>query len=144
VLGDWYANLYYTRPQQLALCMSERSLLAVLVPLRETRTLPERFADAAVSLLARVGVPRELIEEEAEAMKDAAFGPTANRKVLGCLNEAAFELMAIWETDPGRFHALAEMEDHLSENIYSTTEYQRPKDLALALFQAAASRHRAH
>jgi hypothetical protein len=30
VLGDWYANLLFTRPQQLILCMNERSLLVGL------------------------------------------------------------------------------------------------------------------
>lgn len=32
VLGDWYANLIFTRPQQLVLCLNERSLLFLLLP----------------------------------------------------------------------------------------------------------------
>lgn len=30
-LGDWYAHLLFTRPTQLVLCVSERTLLSVLI-----------------------------------------------------------------------------------------------------------------
>jgi hypothetical protein len=130
--------LYFTRPEQIVLCMNERSLLAVIVPFREARTLGVRFCDAATGWLARIGVPPQAVAAESAAMGEVAFGATANRKVLGCLNEAAFELGA--ESSLGRrlFGSLAEMEDHLSENIYSTTGYRRPRDLATELLAAAS------
>jgi len=48
VLGDWYANLVYSRPHQLVLCLNERSLLAVLVSAREGKSLDARFREAVV------------------------------------------------------------------------------------------------
>ncbi len=47
-LGDWYANLFYARPQQYVLRMNECSLLLVIVPARELKTLGQRFRTAAI------------------------------------------------------------------------------------------------
>ena len=35
VLGDWYANLLFTRRARLVLLVSDRSLLSVLFPVRD-------------------------------------------------------------------------------------------------------------
>jgi len=137
VLGDWYANLLHTRPQQLVLCMNERTLLAVLVPARESKSLGVRFREAVVTHLSRLGVPPAAVEAEARAMSDLAFGPTASRKILGCLREAAFGLSV--ELGLGRLSSIAELEVRLSENIYSTTGYRRPRELALELFRATGA-----
>ena len=135
VLGDWYANLVYARPQQLALCMNERSLLVVVLPARDFKNVAPRFRAQVVSLLARIGVPAPAIAAEEEAMQEFRFGPTANRKVLGCLNEAAMILS--YELENPRFSSIAELEDHLCGNIYSSNNYQRPRDLAKELFDAS-------
>ena len=135
VLGDWYANLLYMRPQQLVVCMNERTLLVVLVPARGGRSLGVRFREAVVNHLLRLGVSPIAVEAEAREMAEVGFGPTASRKILGCLNEAMFELS--FELEPGRWPSLLDLEVHLSENIYSTTGYRHPRDLALELFQVA-------
>lgn len=64
------------------------------------------------------------------------FGPTANRKVLGCLNEAAFVIS--YELENPRFSSIAELEDHFSDYIYSPTGYRRPRELAQELFVASS------
>lgn len=47
-LGDWYANLVFARPEQLVLCVSERTLLAVVVLLdAETVESPPPRYDAS-------------------------------------------------------------------------------------------------
>lgn len=135
VLGDWYANLIYARPQQLALCMNERTLLVVVLPARDFKNVAPRFRAQVVSLLTRIAVPSVAVAAEEKAMVDFAFGPTANRKVLGCLNEAAFALS--YELENPRFSSIAEIEDHLSDYIYSPTGYRRPRELALELFEAS-------
>jgi len=38
VLGDWYAKVLYSRPHQLVLCVSERSLLPVVLHAKEWLT----------------------------------------------------------------------------------------------------------
>ena len=132
VLGDWYANLYYTRPHQLVLCLNERTLLAVLIPALDADSLGFRFCDAARALLVRLGVPPAAVDAEARAMADVAFGPTANRRVLGCLNEAA-NVVSL-ELESGRRTSTTDLELFLSENIYALTGYREPRQLVLDLF----------
>lgn len=137
VLGDWYCNLVYTRPEQLVLCMNERSLLAVLLPAKNFKDVGPRFQSEVIALLTRIGVPQAAKVAEERAMEEVVFGPTANRRVLGCLNEAMFALS--YELDEPRFGSIAEIEDHFAEYIYSPTKYRRPKELALELFEASGT-----
>lgn len=41
-LGDWYANILFLRPQQLVLCVSERTLLPVVISGKEFESLPRQ------------------------------------------------------------------------------------------------------
>ena len=134
VLGDWYANLIYARPQQLALCMNERSLLVVMLPARDFKNVAPRLRAQVASLLTRIGVPPAAVAVEEEAMQEFRFGPTANRKVLGCLNEAAFALS--YELENPRLGSVAAIEDYFCAYIYRTTKYRPPADLARELFAA--------
>jgi len=131
VLGDWYASILHRRPQQLVICMNERTLLVVLIPAREIKSMGERFREAAIAQLRRIGVAPAAIEAEAQAMSDVAFGPTASRSILGCLREATFSLSI--ELEHPRYSTLPEIEDYLGKNIYSTTKYRRPREHALEL-----------
>jgi hypothetical protein len=110
VLGDWYANILYSRPQQLVVCINERSLLLVLLPARNLKNIGPKLQASVISLLARIGVPSSACASEARAMEEFAFGPTASRRVLGCLNEAMFALCH--ELEDPRFASAVELEDY--------------------------------
>jgi hypothetical protein len=86
-LGDWYATLVYEGREQLVLCVSERSLLPVVIPAREARTLVPRFQDALAELLVLLGVPAAEIERELADMVDVRIGRTASRTILGSMND---------------------------------------------------------
>ena len=92
VLGDWYANILYSRPHQLVLCVSERSLLPVVLHAREAHTLAPRLTLAVGEVLRRLGVPAALIEREQDEMRAFAYSRTQNRRVLGQLNDLMFQL----------------------------------------------------
>ena len=81
VLGDWYANLIVARPQQFVLCMNECSLLVVILPARDFKSVAPRFRAQVASLLTRIGVPAAAVAAEEKAMSEFRFGPTANRAV---------------------------------------------------------------
>lgn len=133
VLGDWCANFFDARPEPIVLCLSERSLLAVLIPFAGPEELRARFRQAVSDLLTRLDIPKESVRAEQRAMTDIAFGSTSNRKVLGCLNEAAYAVSMEFDSAHERWlgdHAL-----RLSWFIYSTTGYRPPSKLALELFQ---------
>ena len=134
VLGDWYANLLYTRPVQLVLAMSERSLLAVVVPAAPLRTLQERLRMQVEELLGAIGVPTECVAREVEAMREVLVGTTASRAVLGCMNDAVAQLQAYPRGRRGEPPVLVDLELHLAENIYSLTEYRTPWIRTLELF----------
>ena len=77
VLGDWYANLLFTRPQKLVLAMNERSLLCVLVPAAPDDQLGRRLRDAVSKLLLAIGVPAAAVTAEAASMESMAIGATS-------------------------------------------------------------------
>ena len=135
VLGDWTANLLYTRPQQLVLAMNERSLLCVLLPAAPGDQLGLRLRQAVAELLLEIGVPTDAVKAEVQAMEPMAIGATASRAVLGCMNDAASQLSQ-WR-EPGV--SLRDLGLQLAESIYSLTDYQKPRHRALELFGVAAS-----
>lgn len=92
VLGDWYANLIRVGRIQVVLAVSERSLLPVVVPARDGRTLVQRLGEALEPMLIAVGIPADDAVAERGAMQHWAAGKTANRRVLGSLNDLAFQL----------------------------------------------------
>lgn len=85
-LGDWYAHLLFTRPQ-LVLCVSDRTLLHVLVPARDGSFLVRRLREGVGQMLRALGVGEAAVAEEENAMLDAVIGKTMSRQVVGSLND---------------------------------------------------------
>jgi hypothetical protein len=92
VLGDWYANLLLTRPKQLVLCVSERTLLPILVEATDPGTLGSRLQKATVEMLRVIEVPEDRIRAEEAAMGELLVSTTASRRVLGSMNDFAHML----------------------------------------------------
>src|SRR5664279_917431 len=88
-LGNWYATALFWKPQ-LALLVNERTLLPVLMPLAPSSTLSARFPGALAVVLSRHGISPAAIDRELAAMTEVAFAKTANRSVLGIMNEFSF------------------------------------------------------
>jgi hypothetical protein len=87
ILGDWYANILFYRPHHVVLCVSERTLLPVLVASAPLKTFAPRMRDAAVELLRAIEVPEERIEAEAAQMETAILTTTDNKTVVGSMND---------------------------------------------------------
>ncbi len=88
-LGNWYATGLFWKPQ-IALLVSERTLLPVLLPLAPAATLPQRFPTELGRVLTAHGLPAQFIDHELAAMTEFAVAKTANRSVVGILNEFSF------------------------------------------------------
>jgi hypothetical protein len=84
-LGDWYVNRITCDRQPLLLLVSSTSLLPLLAPAREVRSLPERLAQLVAARLVRLGVPARLIEAETQAMAPVAVARTIDRSVVGTM-----------------------------------------------------------
>jgi hypothetical protein len=91
-LGDWYVHLVRFGRPEFAIATSERSLLTVLFPARALRTaLASNLRAAVGSLLESLGVPGEAVAREIATMESVAFGRATNRRVLGSMNDLAFQ-----------------------------------------------------
>jgi hypothetical protein len=89
-LGNWYAHALFWTPQ-VALLVNERTLLPVMMPLAPAATLPMRFPTHLATVLRELGISARFVADEIEAMAaGAAIAKTANRRVLGTMNEFAF------------------------------------------------------
>ncbi len=85
LLGDWYATAWFWRPQ-VALLVSEVTLLPVLMPLAPAATLLRRFGRQLELVLTAHGAPPEFINAELQEMGEVRLGKTASRSV-GIMNE---------------------------------------------------------
>ena len=130
-LGHWYANLIHLDRKPYVLALSERSLLSVVVPAAPYATLVDRFAPALQELLAALSVRTRDILREIEAMAGMSIAATANRRVLGVLNQFAFELEIDFSYNPER--SLLEREIGLSQDMSSAIGYRHPRDVAIEL-----------
>ncbi len=88
-LGNWYATALLWRPQA-ALLVNERTLLPVLMPLAPAATLAARFPAHLAIVLNALGIDAQFIAREVEAMSLSSLAKTANRSIVGVMNEFAF------------------------------------------------------
>jgi hypothetical protein len=88
-LGEWYATALAWRPQ-VALLVNENTLLPVLMPLAPAATLLARAGEQIAAVLAAHHVPDTIIDEERRRMRDHRVGPTANRSIVGIMNEFSY------------------------------------------------------
>ncbi|GAA2655694.1 hypothetical protein Adu01nite_51000 [Paractinoplanes durhamensis] len=113
LLGEWYATLLPWRPQQLILLVNEETLLPVLMPVAPGATAPARIGPEIAAALATHQAPASVIDSELSQMRDCRFGPTANRSVVGIMNEFAYLADVYRHSDPSR--SLTELGAKLAE-----------------------------
>ncbi len=91
-LGDWYVHLVRFGRSEFAIATSERSLLTMLLPARELRvSLVPNLCKSLRLLLERLDVPDGQVSRELDAMQPASFARATNRRVLGSMNDLAFQ-----------------------------------------------------
>jgi len=134
LLGDWYASILFSKPQQLVLCISERTLLPVVIPAKEIYTLSNRFVVAVHEVLTAIGVDPLLANQERTQMQDLQFGRTNNKRILGSLNDLIFHLQYYLLADPAE--SLLQLSIRLGTIICKPIGYNSPKNANLALFKS--------
>jgi hypothetical protein len=105
LLGEWYATALFWRPQ-IILLVNEPTLLPVLMPLAPAATLPARIPQEIAAALRAHGAPASIVDEEVQRMRVWRLGPTANRSVVGVMNEFT-NLAEAWRGDQPDLPALA-------------------------------------
>jgi hypothetical protein len=130
VLGDWYANLLYTRRYRLIICVSDRTLLAVFVAAKNPAGFISRMQTSARSLLWALGVPSDAIEREMREMDKVALGAASNQSVLGSLRELALQARYALERHPDM--DLLTLAIQVAETPCGAIKYQSPDRATLA------------
>jgi hypothetical protein len=133
-LGDWYANRLNLGHKRFLLCTNEQSLLTVVVPAKDLRSLPSRLADAVGRLLQTLGVPVNQIAAELSQMEASRYGRTTSRVVLGSMNDFAW--LAEGYILEGGMEDLNAVSKMISESPSSPIKYESPVDLAPQLLQS--------
>lgn len=130
-LGNWYATALFWKPQ-LALLVNERTLLPILMPLAPAPTLAARFPVELAVLLSSHGTNKAVIESEVAEMGDVAFAKTANRSVVGTMNE--FSFLAEGYRDYLETSDLLTLSMRLADTPCSPIKYNSPARLLKELF----------
>ncbi len=85
-LGDWYVNLTGAGVRSWFLCVSERTLLPVLIP-ASFDSLYSKFPLILSGVLRALGIDETLIGQELPQPGEIAFARTCSRQVLGVMND---------------------------------------------------------
>jgi hypothetical protein len=134
LLGEWYANLVPTIGGDLVVFANARTLLSVAIPTSALPQLVPLFAARVYNLLRVIDVPERFANLEIAEYENVLFAKTADRRVLGCLNEIARYYQYVAENHEGdEMISLMSVETELSRYIYKLTGYRYPAEIALEL-----------
>ena len=137
-LGDWYVNLIPTSDGGVFLFMNEQSLLAVLVPRGEMRSM-NVFVARVGNILSMLGVPNERIHAEIEHFAEARVGKTRSRKLLGVMNDLAWRCQErIARATPQSKVSISDFELSLAEMPQATLGFRTAGEVALELLASPA------
>jgi hypothetical protein len=136
-LGDWYVNLVRFGRQQVVMATSERSLLTVLLPARDLRqSLVPNLQRAVQELLTVLGVPRVTVRREIAEMQPTAFASAVNRRVLGSMNEFAWQLGAYLDRTDEALELARILSDTPMSAVGTKSRLGIPADVARELLAA--------
>jgi hypothetical protein len=114
-LGDWHVNRLVLNRQPLLLLVSAVSLLPIVLPARDVRTLPRRLPQIVGDRLSRLGVESSWITPEIATMTPVLVSRTTDRAVLGILVDFAKALPYYAESTLARTGTGSELEEWLQD-----------------------------
>jgi hypothetical protein len=115
VLGDWYVNRIVVDRRPLLLLVSSASLLAIVTPARELKSLPNRLAQIVGDRLRRLELGEDIVASEVEATAHVRVGKTVDRSVTGQLVDFAKALPFYLPVDGWDEVTLRNAEERLAE-----------------------------
>lgn len=93
-LGDWYALDFSILRQQFILCVSANGRLPVVIEAAPYKRFPDRLMEMLPRVMHALDVPAEKISRELVEMTDQRFAKTADRSLVGSLNQYSKDLEA--------------------------------------------------
>ena len=136
VLGCWSAHLVMFARMRFVLFVNAKTLLTIFIHLIPKEHLLERFRQALVKELIRLGVPPSKAMEETEKFRNFSLEKNTDRSVIGFMNRLAFEYKVLLSIhieeyglfDPENAQALANQTPHVKR------EHPFPDDYVRELF----------
>jgi hypothetical protein len=137
-LGDWCANSFNVGRYPYILITNERTLLSVVIPLKESSTFWPRFVLSLQWLLNAIGIPHRLIDEELKQYKEVQLTRKTNRHTLGSMNDFVYQVQVRFEIDANP--SLEKVALELSQVPCGPVKYFLPREAVRQVFAAAASK----
>lgn len=111
--------------------VSDRSLLPVIMPIRERQNLLFNFRTRLSTLLLQLGVEERLVSDELNRMEEAVIAPTASPSVLGSMNDFTQNAKVYFQMHDD--FRLLDLELWLAEAPCGPLDYRSPNQVAPAL-----------
>ena len=129
-LGNWYANLIKIDRKKCLLFTNEKTLYSFLIPHIKKATLKNIVNEFMITLnfnLQYEGFSLEVISKVMEDYEKIGFAKTASRKVLGSMNELAFqyEVLIMGKEGLGNVKIL-ELNHTINRTIMGAIKYKYP------------------
>ena len=148
-LGDWYVSRVVVDRRPLLILVSSRSLLSIVAPARDVKTLPHRLAEIVEGRLRRLEISDAVIAAEVRATASVQVGKTVDRSVTGQLVDFAKNLPYYLPIDGWNEAMLRDVEERLAETPCRASrpfdEVIFPRETAIRLLSttwpASTTRH---
>ena len=114
-----------------------RTLLPVLMPLAPASTVITRFPSELATLLATHGANQAFVTAEVAGMSEVSVAKTANRSVVGTMNEFAF--LAEVYREYRETTDLLVLSMRLAETPCSAIKYSAPSEMIKDVLRASPS-----
>jgi len=128
-LGPWCANAFNVGRAQLIIMTNERSLLSVLIPFKEIRSVHGRFLLSLEDLFFSIGLSSDHIQGELSEMKVVQFNNNTNRRTLGSMNDFVNGIKGVLQVRPDE--SLQELTVELSKVPCAPLRYGYPREAVL-------------
>jgi hypothetical protein len=129
-LGNWYANLIRIDRKKCLLFTNEKTMYSFLIPHVKKANLKNIVNEFMINLnfnLQYEGISHELINKVMQEYEEIGFAKTASRKVLGSMNELAFqyEVLIMGKEGLGNVKVL-ELNHSINRTIMGAIKYNYP------------------
>jgi hypothetical protein len=130
-LGDWFANIIYTRQGHYIILVSEKSRLPILLSAKGLDSFESRFIRMLREQLIKYGASEKAADLEISHMHPMHYGKTNSRSVLGTINDftLSFRYMLPYRQNYTNY----DWSDNLAETPCSPIGYGLPRELAVEL-----------
>ena len=138
-LGNWYCNIIRIDKKKCLLFTNEKTLYSFLIPKvlkANLKNIEQEFLINLSDNLQYEGFGLEVIDKVMQEYQEIGFAKTASKKVLGSMNQLAFEYEVLVEQKEGLENVkILEMNRDINRTILNGIKFLHPIDALKKLLQ---------